>query len=134
MSCYCGSQQPFEKCCEPFIQGKAIPQSCLELMKSRYSAFCIQNVVYLMETTDTQLKSVATERNYREFAETSKFVGLEIIRHSEEQNKGMVEFKASFEEGGKTYIHHEVSKFRKNGGRWFYRDGKGHLHESGESC
>jgi SEC-C motif-containing protein len=40
-------------------------------------------------------------------------------------NKGMVEFKAHFKTlGQEPQVHHELSKFRKQSGVWYFRDGK----------
>ena len=53
---------------------------------------------------------------------------LEIVSKSkdEAQDKiGTVEFKAYFlDENGEAQIHHEISNFRKELGKWFFVDGK----------
>ncbi|MCD4676693.1 MAG: hypothetical protein K8S18_11970, partial [Desulfobacula sp.] len=47
-TCYCGSQKFYEECCFPFISGSLIPKNPEQLMRSRYSAFCIKNIEYLI--------------------------------------------------------------------------------------
>jgi len=43
-----------------------------------------------------------------------------------------VEFTARYKAQGKVLEHHEVSKFRKAEGRWFFVDGDSHVHEEGK--
>jgi SEC-C motif-containing protein len=53
------------------------------------------------------------------------FSKLEVISSSFEGNKGTVEFKAYYKMvDGPEEIHHEISKFRKQSGIWYFRDGR----------
>lgn len=126
MNCYCQSGQPFTECCSIYINGEAGAETPEILMRSRYSAYCTKNYEYLAMTTDPQAVGIVNHEANKEWAESVKFTGLEIIRSEMEKNKGVVEFKATFQEIGKPEIHthHEVSKFRKQGGTWYFRDGK----------
>ncbi len=124
MSCYCGVGKSFKECCEPFHLGKKKANSPEELMRSRYSAFCTVNIPYLLETTDPQARGHIDEGSYKEWAEMAQFKKLEILNHDDLGNKGHVEFKAWYDIKGKELLHHEFSKFRKQAGTWFYRDGK----------
>jgi SEC-C motif-containing protein len=36
---------------------------------------------------------------------------------------GKVEFKASYIQEGERATHHELSRFRRSGGKWYYVDG-----------
>ncbi|PHR54267.1 MAG: zinc chelation protein SecC [Arcobacter sp.] len=57
-ACYCDSLKAYEKCCEPFLLGKKIPKSALELMRSRYSAYVLRKGQYLYDTCSTKLKNI----------------------------------------------------------------------------
>jgi SEC-C motif-containing protein len=95
-------------------------------MRSRYSAHVKGAVNYLRETLAPEVRSQFNEREVREWMK-SEWLGLEII--SAEGNK--VEFNAKYKANGKTLEHHEVSKFRKIGERWYFVDGDHHVHEDG---
>lgn len=121
MNCHCGSGKKFSECCEPFLQGKVLAESPEQLMRSRYCAFVTKNWDYLVQTVDPQKQVDFSHQANRDWMEKSEFVGLEVLGSSMENNKGFVEFKASYIENGKTEVHHEKSKFRKLGGKWYYR-------------
>ena len=124
-SCPCGSQEKFSACCEPYLNGEAEAPTAEKLMRSRYTAFVKQNLDYIFETTDPQTRTNFNMKANEEWAKSSEFVSLEILRSSEEGNKGLVEFKASFKDpSGQMQAHHEISKFRKQAGVWFFREGK----------
>jgi SEC-C motif-containing protein len=123
--CYCGKPNAFDQCCGQYIEGEAHAPTAEALMRSRYSAFILKDFDYLGATHDPQtLEDFDLEAN-RKWAESVKFTGLEILRSEESGNKGLVEFRASFEElnTGNKAVHHEVSKFRKQKGVWFYKSG-----------
>ncbi|PIS11892.1 MAG: zinc chelation protein SecC [Bdellovibrio sp. CG10_big_fil_rev_8_21_14_0_10_47_8] len=123
--CPCGSGTEFNKCCEPFLKEEELPPTPEALMRSRYTAYCLKNHDYLVETTDPQIRSEVNHTANREWAEAVEFTGLEILASSAEKNKGMVEFRAKFKDAeGQDQEHHELSKFRKQAGVWYFRDGQ----------
>jgi SEC-C motif domain protein len=122
-NCHCGSPKSFETCCQPLLDGE--PASGPEaLMRSRFTAFVVKNIEYVMNTTDPQTLTEFDFGATQDWANTSEFFKLEIVRASSEGNKGIVEFKAHFRKDGKEQTHHELSKFRKQAGKWYFRDGK----------
>jgi SEC-C motif-containing protein len=121
--CPCGSSKALASCCQPLLDGE--PASGPEqLMRSRFTAFVVKNLDYIMNTTDPQTLHDFDMEGTKAWAATSEFFKLEILKASAEGNKGMVEFKAHFRTGDKEQIHHEISKFRKQAGVWYFRDGK----------
>lgn len=80
---------------------------------------------YILVTTDPQTRNFDMRAN-KEWSEKSRFENLEIMNQSEQGNKAIVEFKATYriETAEEPLIHHEISKFRKQAGIWYYRDGK----------
>lgn len=124
MNCYCGRPKEFSQCCETFILGKEIPTRAEDLMRSRYSAFCVVNMDYLFNTTDLQIRYEFDDKANEAWAKNSQFKKLEIIKTEESGNKSIVEFKAYFHADGQDHVHHEISTFRKTGGAWFYRSGR----------
>ncbi len=124
MKCPCCSQNEYKVCCEPFILGEDNPPTAERLMRSRYTAFAVKAYDYLEETTDPQTTSEFDHAGNRDWGDTVKFVKLEIIRADEIKNKATLEFVAHFNKDGVDLTHHEISKFRQQGGVWFFREGK----------
>jgi len=93
-------------------------------MRSRYTAFCRQNVDYLARTHDPETRDAFDRAEAQAWSARARFTGLEILKHSEEGDRGWVEFKASFREDGHHYVHHEFSEFRRLDGRWYFRQGR----------
>lgn len=122
-SCYCLSSKSYADCCQPYLEGEIAPTP-EALMRSRYTAYCLKNFEYLQETTDPQAD--VNHLANQEWALSVEFLKLEILRAEIDKNKGTVEFKATFKEIGKEeiHVHHELSKFRKQGGVWYFRDGR----------
>ena len=125
MQCPCGLPGVFKECCEPLIKGHEPAKTPEALMRSRYSAFATKDMDYVLETTDRQTLHSFDLVASREWAESAEFFKLEILRATDEGNKGIVEFKAHFRlKDGADQVHHELSKFRKQAGRWYFREGK----------
>lgn len=127
MTCYCGSGKDFSQCCEPYIKGDALPPTPEALMRSRYSAHVVGDVPYLRNTLAPEARKDFNEKDVREWVK-AEWLGLEII--SAQGNK--VEFLAKYKMDGKGHEHHEVSKFRKVGDRWYFVDGDSHVHQEGQ--
>ena len=65
-NCYCGSSEPFESCCNLYINGAQKAPTALALMKSRYSAYATHQADYLLETTHSSQRNTVFE--IRDFA------------------------------------------------------------------
>jgi SEC-C motif-containing protein len=120
-TCPCGSQKPFEECCEPFLLGTRFPETAEELMRSRYSAYVTKNVSYILETTSPKFRKYYNSKSILEWASNSTWIRLEIISSSEK----LVKFVATYlDETGQLTRHTEDSQFEKIAGRWYFMDGK----------
>lgn len=128
MNCYCCSGKEFEDCCQPFINGKAKPKTAEELMRSRYSAFAIGAVEYILRSTHSSVRKFHDAESIENWAQSSVWQKLEIISKTggeAKDKKGTIEFKAYFLDAEKDpQIHHELSNFAKELGKWFFVDGK----------
>ncbi|MCG2612344.1 hypothetical protein LZZ90_12585 [Flavobacterium sp. SM15] len=119
--CYCGSQKPFSECCMPYISGTEKAPSAEILMRSRYSAYCAQNVDYLLATTHISTRKYHNRKDILVFASENHWVKLEIVKAIET----IVEFKAYYlDKNLVPHTHHEKSTFKKEGEQWYYVDGK----------
>ena len=119
-NCYCKSQKKFSECCEPVLRVDRVANSSLELMRSRYSAYCLGDVNYLQATTHDHTWTDEELKFIQDWADNSTWQHLEIVDSSED----MVEFKAYYIFEGKQHLHHEKSTFLKVNDMWKYVDGE----------
>ena len=118
--CFCGSSQPFSACCSPLIKGIVPADSAEKLMRSRYSAYVMGSVDYIIETTHISRKGNLIRKDVLEWAKSNVWQSLEVIY----VDFDTVEFKAYFKDHkGKKQVHHERSSFVFEKGIWFYLDG-----------
>ena len=87
-------------------------------MRSRYSAYVLRLRDYLLATWypatapgDLELQPV-------------KWLGLEVRHAAATGDAGVVEFVARCREQGRAQRMHEISRFVREGGRWYYIDGQ----------
>lgn len=132
--CSCGSGVAYEACCEPVIEGKQPAATAEALMRARYTVYAKDRIAFLGESLTDEQRSDFSEDDSRRWAESSEWLGLEIIRTEEggaNDDAGEVEFIARFRErkSGEEQAHHEKALFKKDAGAWLY-DGfvpsKGH--------
>lgn len=91
-------------------------------MRSRYSAYVKENESYLKTTWH-----VDTRPSEIEFEASVKWTRLRIKNTEKggaDNEQGTVEFIATYKNNGKAFQLHEVSRFIRSDGDWFYLDGK----------
>jgi SEC-C motif domain protein len=124
--CVCGLKENYADCCEPFHSGVALPETAELLMRSRYSAYALRLIDYLIATHHPRQHKPQERAEVQASAEAVVFYRLEIISSSQGQandKTGKVEFKAYYRQDRQTGIIHEHSRFRRYQGRWVYWDG-----------
>ncbi len=121
--CPCQSGNEFSKCCLPFLEGTALPETAEQLMRSRYSAYATKHVDYLKETLWPRFQKGFNPLEVAEYASQTQWIGLEILAtekgHAEDA-KGTVLFCAKYIARGEFGEQRELSLFKKRKGRWFY--------------
>lgn len=125
--CPCGSTKPFAFCCEPAISGRKPAATAEALMRSRYTAFAIGAVDYLVQTTAASKRSPQDAELLAEQTQITTWTGLEIIdteAGQKDDQSGVVEFKAAFESPEGNAVLHERSRFEREAGLWVYLDGE----------
>ena len=136
-ACPCGTTQIFEECCEPFLKGKALPETAEQLMRSRYTAFTVADLDYIKKTLAPESRKDFDGEATRKWAEEAKWKKLSIVstkKGTAEDTKGIVEFCAFYEYEGEDIQLHEVAKFRKEkDGQWLFIDGDAHTHPASEN-
>ena len=117
-SCPCGGAR-YESCCGRFIDIGETPQTAEQLMRSRYSAYVLRNEPYLKATWHPSTRpSEAVAQD-----DDTKWLGLDVKKHVPAGNEATVEFVARYKIGGRAHRLHEVSRFVREDGKWFYVDG-----------
>lgn len=120
--CPCGSGTPYAGCCGRWHAGAQYLQApdAQALMRSRYSAFVLGLVPYLLETWHPTTRPAALEPNEPGL----RWLGLQVKRHEVlDAAHALVEFVARSKLGGRAHRLHEISRFTREDGRWFYVDG-----------
>jgi SEC-C motif domain protein len=127
--CPCQSGHAFAACCGPLLdrqqEPRSRPASAEALMRSRYTAFAIGDVDYLLETLIPETQDDFDRTEVEEWSQRSRWTGLEVVsaepgKHADE---ALVEFIARFQMDGRDLLHHETGRFLRRDGRWLYADG-----------
>lgn len=121
--CKCGSKNGYDECCAPFINGSAIPDTPEKLMRSRYSAYALGCLDYILTTMQGKALAIYNESNGD--VDGIKWLKLEVLdSYLIDELHGVVEFKAWYRYLNKKYCQSEVSLFEKINERWYYIDAK----------
>lgn len=123
--CPCGNNKNLSNCCGKFLYSNELPNTPVELMRSRYTAFVLNELDYIKNTAVGKALERMEEDKSSESEKHLKWVKLNIINYngSHNDNVGQVEFEAYFSLKGKISILHEKSNFKKINNKWFYIDG-----------
>ena len=113
-SCPCGSGKAFFDCCQPCINGTRPAPTAAALMRSRYTAYAIQNEQYLLDSWHASTRPESIDLD-----PAAKWIRLNIVN----SDKDCVEFIATYRLQGKAHKLHEICRFVFEGGKWFYLDG-----------
>ena len=121
LPCPCGSEQPYTACCQPWHVGldagihAPTPEA---LMRSRYSAYAVGLIDYLLRTWHPSTGPGELELS------PIKWIGLEVLHAETAGDAGVVEFVALCRVNGRAQRMHEVSRFMRQDGCWYYIDGQ----------
>ena len=120
--CPCGSGRPYTDCCGPLDKSAKNTNTAEALMRSRYTAYVLGQEDYLLATWHASTRPAAL--NLADDVGT-KWLGLEVKRHQQiDENTAIVEFVARYRIAGRGHRLHEISRFVREDGRWFYVDGE----------
>ena len=125
--CPCHSGRRYKRCCQPLHQGAAATDPPT-LMRSRYAAYAIGLVDYVVATTDPRGPQWGADLNrWREeiaaFGSRTAFVGLQVLGGEVRGEEGTVHFQAELRVGDRDASFAEQSLFTRDTGRWLYHSG-----------
>lgn len=122
-NCPCGTGKIYTACCGLFISSLTKPATPEELMRSRYTAYTQVNIDYILRTMKSPASDNFDAQDTREWAKKIIWTGLDVVKTSHDELKGIVEFFAYYLLDGKKHILHEISDFIFDNGSWFYISG-----------
>lgn len=121
--CPCGSGALLSRCCAPLIDGSRAAADALALMRSRYTAYTQLREDYLLATWHPATRPAALDLHR---GPAQKWLDLKVLRHEDDAanaDRAVVEFVARSKVGGRAQRLHEVSRFVRENGHWYYIDG-----------
>lgn len=124
--CPCTSKKPYDRCCGPFHAGAAAPETAEQLMRSRFSAYAMAKVDYLIATRPEAKRAEENREELAEYCKSVSCVSLKIVskdKGGKADDTGVVTFHASIQTQGRRSLHIETSTFERENGKWVYVDG-----------
>jgi len=119
LPCPCGLPARYRACCGRWHDGAPAPSAGL-LMRSRYSAFVLDRLDYLLATWHPSTRPAALAANEPGL----RWLGLQVRAQRQiDTDHAEVEFVALSKLGGRASRLHEHSRFVREQGRWLYLDG-----------
>ena len=123
-ACPCGSGSLLDDCCGRYHAGTPAPSAEL-LMRSRYSAYVLGLVDYLLATTLPAQQADLDRAAISAWSLGSTWLGLEVESAEllgGQPEHAFVTFTARWHDDGGEHSHRERSAFVQNVGRWHFID------------
>ena len=114
----------YEACCGRYIGQDNTAPDALHLMRSRYTAYTLGNVDYLLTTWHTSTRPASLALDAPGTPHATKWLGLSV--HSFEvldDSHAQVRFTSRYRDSGRAFRMTEQSRFVKENNQWFYVDG-----------
>ena len=90
-------------------------------MRSRFAAFALGAADYLLASWHPETRPARMDLD--ESVVWRRLQIVETVAGAEEDQDGVVEFRAAFRRDGQHDVLHERSRFTRVDGRWVYLDG-----------
>jgi SEC-C motif-containing protein len=123
-ACPCGSGRGLSECCGGFHAGEPAP-TAETLMRSRYSAYVLGRIDYLIATTLPAQQAGVNRSAIEEWSLQSKWLGLDVLDSepaTQPFGHAKVSFSVRWEDAEGRHEHRECSVFVRRCGRWFFID------------
>jgi SEC-C motif-containing protein len=98
------------------LAGRRVASTAEALMRSRYVAYVVKNVEYIVRTTHPSVVTDDLAVSVRKWMRQTEWLKLHIISTTEDR----VEFVAEYLSATAPGRHHECSVFKKYKDHWFY--------------
>jgi len=118
LRCPCGCIRSLAQCCDLYISKQQTALTAEALMRSRYSAYVLGEVDYLLDSwsslTRPQQLELNTETHWK------RLQLIECVAGGVDDGEGIVEFIATYKHQGKTQKIQERSRFIREQDLWVY--------------
>ncbi|MCG7390881.1 YchJ family protein [Pantoea sp. ACRSB] len=123
--CPCCSGKQYSLCCAPFLAGEQLPESAEQLMRSRYTAYAMQNSNWLIASWHPSQRVPDMAQRLSESFAGTEWLSLNVTccNHGSHDNEAFVTFFARYRENSQIRAIHERSRFLREDHRWYYVDG-----------
>ncbi|HBR6858146.1 TPA: YchJ family protein [Klebsiella aerogenes] len=134
--CPCGSALEYSSCCQRYLTGGQLAPSPSQLMRSRYSAFVMKDVDYLIKTWHPHCEAPRFRADIEKGFANTQWLGLTVFAtdNGRSSDEGFVSFIARFTEDNRPGAIIERSRFLKENGQWYYIDGTRPLIGRNDPC
>lgn len=122
--CPCGSGNLLNVCCGHYHEGHPAPDA-QALMRSRYSAYVLGHIDYLLATTLPAQQQALDRNAIEQWSAQSTWLGLEVENVQViggQPEHAFVTFVARWHDSNGEHRHRERSAFVQNSGRWYFID------------
>ena len=122
MACPCGKGATYLACCARWHAGEQAMHApdAETLMRSRYSAYVLDRLDYLLASWHPSTRPVAMSPN----PPGLKWLGLTVKQHVvADESHASVAFVARHRLHGRAHCLEETSRFVRENGQWLYVDG-----------
>ena len=115
-NCPCGRNKVYSDCCKQAHKNILSVKTAEDLMRSRYSAFVLANIDYLMSSWSSKTcdSSAKAKKELKNWTKSVTWVKLDVMNSNnglENDTTGTVEFKAFYYENGSLECIQENSFF-----------------------
>jgi SEC-C motif-containing protein len=136
-----GTSALYKDCCSPFHNKEVLPQSPIDVLKTRYTAFVYRLPLYVIETTHSSCRDFrkdkiawAKDLNRSGMFDSYDFMNLNVVSEEigDDANVGFIDFKVDLRANqnsgehieGQEIVVQEKSRFlRTSDGGWKYAGG-----------
>ena len=100
LPCPCGSDTDYTDCCKPLHLRHILPATAETLMRSRYSAYVLHIIDYIVATTVPSQQAFLDAAELMQWSIETEWLGLNVISHKIlGKDHAQVEFKAYLQDG-----------------------------------
>ncbi len=118
--CPCASGDVFGGCCGPLLDGAPAP-TAERLMRSRYTAFGLQDAGHLLRTWHSTTRPETID--FEPDLEWRRLLVIDRAAGGPFDREGVVAFEAFWRQGAARGSLHERSRFVREDRHWYYVDG-----------
>ena len=129
--CPCTSGKTFGDCCRPYLRAEREPPDPVSLMRSRFTAFAVENAEHLLRTLapghpDRARPAAEVLKNLKRAARQFEYRSLQILDHAgpDAAGRSLVLFHAHLSDRGRDRSFVELSDFVHDGVGFRYLSGQ----------